>query len=256
MAETIIGAAPEQSISSARPPRLGFLGVGWIGQNRMEAIARSGLAEVAAVCDASPEAVQRTLAIVPGAEAAPCFDELLETDLDGIVIATPSAQHAEQCVRALERGLAVFCQKPLGRTATETRAVVDAARANDRLLAVDLSYRFTTAMRALHAEVSSGALGEIYVANLVFHNAYGPDKAWFYDRALAGGGCLIDLGVHLVDAALWMLGFPLVTEVSSRLYAQGKRLEPPLRVAEDYAAARLDLAPGVTVDIACSWRLP
>lgn len=257
MAETVIGRTAAQAPStSKRRPRLGFLGLGWIGHNRMGAIARSGLADVAVVCDASPEAVQRTVATVPTAEPASSFDELLHADLDGVVIATPSAQHAEQCVQALERGLAVFCQKPLGRTAAETRRVVETARMADRLLAVDLSYRFTAAMHAIHSVVSSGAIGNIYAANLVFHNAYGPDKAWFYDRALAGGGCVIDLGIHLVDAALWITAFPEITGVSSRVYAHANRLSFPPDVVEDYATARLDAASGATIDIACSWRLP
>ncbi len=235
---------------------MGFLGVGWIGQNRMQAIARSGVAEVALICDAMPECIQQAFAVVPSAGAASCLDELLEASLDGLVIATPSAQHAKQAIRALENGLAVFCQKPLGRTRAETRAVVDAAHAADRLLAVDMSYRFTAAMQAVYSLVTSGALGEIYAANFVFHNAYGPDKPWFYDRELAGGGCVMDLGIHLVDAALWMLGFPTIVNVNSRLYAQGKRLVPPLDVVEDYATARIDLASGTSVEIACSWRLP
>ncbi|MFY0581591.1 Gfo/Idh/MocA family protein [Cystobacter fuscus] len=124
------------------------------------------------------------------------LEALLDLGLDGVVIATPSAFHAEQSVRALERGVAVFCQKPLGRTQEEVRRVVDAARAADRLLGVDLSYRFTTGMRRLRECIQSGALGDIHAVNLVFHNAYGPDKAWFYDPRLSGGGCVMDLGIH------------------------------------------------------------
>src|SRR5579859_833514 len=223
MTETLTRSAA-QTASLTQRPRLGFLGVGWIGQNRMEAIARSGCGEVAAICDASPEIVKRAQTAVPGTTTARCFEELLDADLDGIVIATPSALHAEQAVQALERGFAVFCQKPLGRNAAEVRRVVAAAQTADKLLAVDLAYRFAAAMQALKALVASGELGEIYAANLVFHNAYGPDKPWFYDRALAGGGCVIDLGIHLVDAALWLLGFLPVTAVTSRIFAQGKRL--------------------------------
>src|SRR5262249_2128900 len=113
-------------------------------------------------------------------------------------------------------------QKPLGRTAAEVEAVVDAARTADQLLAVDLSYRFTEGMRLIRGLVGSGKLGRIYAADLVFHNAYGPDKGWFYDAALSGGGCVMDLGVHLVDRALWMLDFPAVGEVSARLFC-GRR---------------------------------
>ena len=224
--------------------RLGFLGVGWIGRHRMEAIARSGVAEIAATADPAPES---------GAQFS-SLDELLEQELDGVVIATPSAMHADQAVRALERGMAVFCQKPLGRTAAETRRVVDAAQAADRLLAVDLSYRFTDGMRRIRELVVAGELGEVYAVDLVFHNAYGPDKPWFYDPVLSGGGCVMDLGVHLVDLALWTLGFPEVRHASSRLFGAGQPLRPGQ--VEDYAIARLDLDTGAAVQLACSWRLP
>jgi predicted dehydrogenase len=237
-------------------PRLGFLGVGWIGRNRLEAIAQSELAEITAVADPSRGLGERILRIQPGLEVLDSLDDLLEVGLDGVVIATPSALHAEQAVTALERGLAVFCQKPLGRNAAETRRVIDAARANDRLLGVDLSYRFLTGAQKLHALCRSGELGEIYAVDLTFHNAYGPDKAWFYDRKLSGGGCVIDLGIHLVDLALWNLGFPKVIKVSSRLHARGERIQSQAPAVEDYAVARLDLENGATLQLACSWKLP
>jgi predicted dehydrogenase len=209
--------------------RLGFLGVGWIGRSRKEALERSGLVEVAGVCDPA----------VP--DALDTYDALLARDLDGVVIATPSALHAEQAVAALRRGLAVFVQKPLGRTADETRAVVEAARRADRPLGVDLSYRHVEAFRRAREVVRSGELGELVAADLVFHNAYGPDKPWFRDRELAGGGCLIDLGIHLVDLALWTLGRDRFAHVDARLVG-----EP----VETWASAALD-----DVRIACSWDL-
>ena len=184
-------------------PRLGFLGVGWIGRNRMEALAGDGLAQVTAVADPQVEALAAAVEAAPGAAQAESLEDLLEHELDGIVIATPSALHAEQAVPALERGLAVFCQKPLARNAEEARRVLEAACAADRLLAVDLSYRHVEALRAAHEQVANGAIGEVHTIDLVFHNAYGPDKPWFTKAELAGGGCLIDLGTHLVDLALW-----------------------------------------------------
>jgi predicted dehydrogenase len=234
-------------------PRLGFLGVGWIGRNRMEAIARSGHAEVAAIADAIPEVARQALESAPGARIVPGLSALLEEDLDGIVIATPSALHAEQSIAALRRGLAVFCQKPLGRTEQEARGVVEVARAANRLLAVDLSYRFTRAVEAIRARFHE--LGKVYAAHLVFHNAYGPDKPWFYDVQLAGGGCVMDLGIHLVDLTMWLLGTPPVTRVTSTLLKGGRRVRGRETV-EDYAAAQLELATGCSVQLACSWRLP
>jgi predicted dehydrogenase len=189
-------------------PRIGFLGTGWIGRHRLKAIAETGAVHVAAICDPSPEMAAQAQKLAPDAQILSTFEDLLDSGVDGVVIATPSALHAEQSIQALERGAAVFCQKPLGRTAAEVRAVVHAARAADRLLAVDLSYRFTQGMERIRQLLASGELGRIYAVDLVFHNAYGPDKAWFYDPALSGGGCVMDLGVHLVDLALWSLDFP------------------------------------------------
>ena len=236
-------------------PRLGFLGAGWIGRHRMEAVARSGAARIAAVADPSAEMLDAAGETAPAAARVDSPAALLEMDLDGVVIATPSALHAEQSVAALERGLAVFCQKPLGRTATETRRVVDAARAADRLLGVDFSYRFTQGMRWVREIVQTGEVGEVFAADLVFHNAYGPDKPWFYDLARSGGGCVMDLGIHLVDLALWTLGFPGMAEVSSRLFAGGQPLPARPDRVEDYAVARLDLETGASVELACSWKL-
>ena len=217
----------------ATRPRLGFLGVGWIGRKRLEAIEASDVADVAAVADPA----------VDGAAAS--LDELLEQELDGVVIATPSALHAEQAIAALEGGLAVFCQKPLALDAASAQRVVDAAAAADRLLAVDFCYRFTEAARTVKALADAGELGDVYAVDLVFHNAYGPDKPWTGDPALSGGGCVIDLGIHMVDLALWTLRFPGVRGVTGVLHGA------PL---EDYAAAQLDLEGG-TVRLACSWRL-
>ncbi len=233
-----------------RRPRLGFLGVGWIGRNRLEAVTASGVAEVAAVADLAEETA---CAAAPLGAAVTGAAELFDRELDGLVIATPSALHAEQVIAALERKLAVFCQKPLARTAAEARAVVDAARAADRLLGVDLSYRYTEAMQQVRGLVQRGELGPIYAADLVFHNAYGPDKAWAKNPRLAGGGCLIYLGVHLVDLALWVLETSVVG-ATGRLFAAGEPLRDGTH-CEDYAEARLDLASGATVRLACSWGL-
>lgn len=260
------------NVKAVARPRLGFLGVGWIGRHRLEAVAKSGIAEIAAIADAVPDALAQAQALTqelaqalaqaqeaaPGVNLATSLDELLEIGVDGIVIATPSALHVEQAITALDRGVAVFCQKPLGRTAAETRRAIDAARAANRLLAVDLSYRFITGMKRIRELIRDGELGHIYAANLIFHNAYGPDKAWFYNPALSGGGCVIDLGIHLVDLALWTLDFPEVTGVASRLFAAGRPLTPGQRseIVEDYAMAQLDLASGTAVQLACSWKLP
>jgi predicted dehydrogenase len=235
-------------------PRIGFLGTGWIGRRRMAAMLATGAVEAAVICDPSPEGLADAAALAPNAVQVESLDAMLALDLDGMVIATPSALHAAQSIQALEAGAAVFCQKPVGRNAVETAAVVAAARVADRLLAVDLSYRQTEGMQRIKDLVRSNALGKLFAIDLVFHNAYGPDKPWFYDRALSGGGCVIDLGVHLIDLALWLAGEGAVSKVSANLFAGGNRLAPGANEVEDYASAQF-LIGDVDVRLACSWRL-
>ena len=232
---------------------LGFLGLGWIGRNRLEAMLDTGEAQAAAICDPNEEMARQAHEIAPNARIVGSLDELLACEPDGVVIATPSALHAEQCIRAFEAGAAVFCQKPLGRNALEVEAVLAAARKADRLLGVDLSYRYTAAMQAIRQRIRAGELGQVFAADFSFHNAYGPQSGWFWDPALSGGGCLIDLGVHLVDLVLWLFDFPEVLEARGVLLREG---HPPADYqVEDYATGELVLGNGVHARIACSWNL-
>ena len=179
-------------------------------------------------------------------------------DLDGIVIATPSAQHAEQAearARARARRLLPEAARPRrGRGAARRRRGPRSRTDSSESTSPTASRRGDAAdPRARPLGRSSATCTR---SRPVFHNAYGPDKPWFYDRRLSGGGCVVDLGVHLVDLALWTLDFPAVRRVSGRLLAGGRPLGEAGGAVEDYATARVDLASGATLSLACSWRLP
>ena len=250
-----VGARPVGGVGVARP-RLGFLGLGWIGLNRLAAVANSGWAEIVAVTDPNRKALENALETRPNVQTPSTLEDLIDVGLDGLVIATPSALHADQAIRALRSGAAVFCQKPLGRTRSECARVVQAARDADRLLGVDLSYRRVRAFEEVGRLVREGHLGEVHMVDLVFHNAYGPDREWFADRRLSGGGCVIDLGTHMLDWALMSLGWPRVVDVAARLYRNGSLLAPPLEEVEDLAVVGLDLEGGGSLRLACSWYVP
>jgi predicted dehydrogenase len=93
---------------------LGFLGLGWIGLQRMAAIAASREAEIVALADPLEDSVAKAGELVPEAARLRTLEELLEMEIEGLVIATPSALNASQTVSVLSRGIGVFCQKPLG----------------------------------------------------------------------------------------------------------------------------------------------
>jgi predicted dehydrogenase len=239
-----------------RRPRIGFLGVGWIGRSRMQSLAAGAVADVVGAADPDPAARAAVTSTLEHVEVVANLESLLALGLDGIVIATPSALHAAQAITALQQGVAVYCQKPLARTRSETAAVTAAARRADRLLGVDLCYRHTDAAAALRDVVTGGELGRVYAVDLVFHNAYGPDKPWFTQRRLSGGGCLVDLGTHLIDLGLWLTDSGDADVVAARLRRGGAPVSPDADEVEDFAVAQLETSSGTTVRLACSWFLP
>lgn len=236
-------------------PKLAFAGVGWIGRNRMQAAAESGLADIIMITDPSLDCISEASKIAPGSRQVSSFEDTInDPGVEGVVLATPSALHMEQSVQAFRMGKAVFCQKPLGRNAGEVRAVIKAASIANKLLGADFSYRYTSAFKRIHSIIQSGELGKIFAVNLTFHNAYGPDKRWFYDLKLSGGGCVLDLGIHLIDLMLFALDFPGVEKVKSNLYAKGVSAKGK-EVVEDYANVLMELENDITAQLSCSWNL-
>jgi len=238
--------------SAPRRVRLGFVGLGWIGRKRLDSIASDAGVEVAALFDATREKLDDAAQAYPAAVSVSSVDELLAIGVDGVVIATPNGAHAAQALRCLQSGVAVFCQKPLATTAGDVHQIIDAARAADRLLGIDFCYRHVNGMSELKRRIAAGALGEITSIDLTFHNAYGPDKQWCFDKGLAGGGCLLDLGVHLLDLALWLQGEGASLElIDARRFAQGRSAQRD--EIEDQAFAELRAPNGALVRLACSW---
>lgn len=247
--------ALERSEYGAARPRLGFAGLGWIGAQRMHVLADSGAADVAVLCE--PDA-NRLGAACAGLHRQPAacmsFEDLLEQPLDGVVIATPNVLHEPQVRAALERDLPVFCQKPLALSRPGTERLIALARRRRVPLGIDWSYRHLAGMGALRQRIRAGEIGAVFAAELCFHNAYGPAAAWYDDVTQSGGGCLLDLGCHLLDLCHWLIGLRDPVDVRARCFRRGARLEPPVTECEDFVLASIEYAAGAQVRLACSWR--
>ncbi len=238
------------------PPRIACVGLGWIGRHRLAALVASGLVDVVALADVEATAVDAASVAAPGAVRARTLDDVLALAPDGVVIATPSAQHADEARRALEAGCAVFCQKPLARDAAEAAGVVRAARVADRLLGVDLSYRHLAATQRIGELLAEGALGTLQAIDLTFHNAYGPGQPWYFNRAQSGGGCLLDLGIHLIDLLGVWTGFTPFTVRAAALSMKGRASSTVPSGVEDFAMVQLSSAAGMAARVTCSWGTP
>ena len=239
--------------------RVGVIGLG-MGRAHIKGWREHPQVEVVAIAD--PDAARLELV---GEEfgIAGCYASaaalLDNTQLDVVSICTPNKFHKELTLAALAAGCHVLCEKPMAMNAQEGREMLDAANAAGKRLMINFSYRFSAASRALKTQVDAGLFGDFYFGRSVWHRRRGMPGfgGWFGTKALAGGGPLIDLGVHRLDLALWLMGYPQPTWVMGSTYnpiasdlAQkaGKTFD-----VEDLAAGFIRFDNGATLALEASW---
>lgn len=148
-----------------------------------------------------------------------------DPEIDAAIVATPNALHAEQTIALLRNGKHVMVEKPMAPTLAECDAMVEAARTSGASLMVAHCWRFHPDVIAMRDRVSGGELGEVVkTRGYGSHASWGP-KGWFTDPVLAGGGALVDMGVHAIDTARFVLGDPSPVRVCAAVgtrYADGR----------------------------------
>ncbi|HEX2948736.1 MAG TPA: Gfo/Idh/MocA family oxidoreductase [Armatimonadota bacterium] len=244
--------------------KIGVIGLGseqrGMGQRHVDGFRAHPQASVVALCDTNEEQLHRHAAHFAidrvYTDAADMFEH---EDLDAVSIATPNAFHAPLAIAALQHGLHVFCEKPMSITVSESEAMLAAARASGKNLMIDFIYRFSPMSYALKSQVDAGIIGDIYFGRTVWHRRrrFPGFGGWFGQSALSGGGPLIDLGVHRLDLALWLMGYPEPVSVSGSTFDHLARVEAakhqkPFDV-EDLACGMVKFANGATLIVEASW---
>jgi predicted dehydrogenase len=248
--------------------RVAVVGVGWAGQQHLAAYAAhpdvelvglAGLEEQARAALAAEYGIERHVAE---------WEELLELGgIDAVSVGVPTFLHAPISIAALERGLHVLSEKPMALNAGEAQAMVDAARGANRVLDVGFNHRQRGDIQKLAEVVNAGRLGRVYYGKAWWLRRTGIPKAgsWFTASELAGGGPLVDIGVHVLDYALHVLGNPAVTAVSASTYdllgsagfgfspTSTKTGEDASFDVEDLATAFMRLHDGGTLLVEASW---
>jgi predicted dehydrogenase len=190
------------------PVRCAVIGIGMIGREHASLLAGCTEAELVACCD--PDAVAREatpLGVTVYADLAPTLDV---EGLEAVFVCTPQALHRPVVVEALSRGLAVFCEKPIASTMQDADAMISAARATGRLLAIGHTLRFHPDYIALHDMVSGGAIGR------VVHMAARWNAPDFEGRIISGRTTVPqEMMIHDIDVMRWLAG-----DVE-RVYAEG-----------------------------------
>ena len=204
--------------------RVAFMGAGAIVQRgHIPSFQRLPNVETVAICDVN---LARAQAVADEAKIAHVYSDyeklLTEVQPDIVVVATPNVFHTPMSLAALEAGAHVLCEKPLALTYVDAKKMMEKAAEVGRVLTVGTHYRWSTPMRAAKAHVDAGFFGEIYAARTVWQRRSGIPGygSWFTNKDLAGAGGILDIGVHALDRALYLMNYPQPTTVSGALFAK------------------------------------
>src|SRR5262245_32777284 len=241
--------------SKPTPLRVGVIGAGWPGERHAEGYLASGLAQVVAVSDLEPArraAFATEYAVLRS--YADYNDLLADREIEAVSVALPNFLHAPATLAALEAGKHVLCEKPPAVTLAEARAMAETADRQGLVLAYALQRRFSPSSEVLRQRLAQGALGEIYHSRAVWTRTWGVPEGvggWFTDPARAGGGALIDIGIHVMDLAWFLMGCPAPTTVSGQVYNK----YPEQTQTDDSAFALIRFADGRSLQVEASWVL-
>ena len=197
--------------------RFAISGAGHIANTHAIAIQNSGRAEVVAVVARVPKTAEE----FAWAHGVNCIyhtvDELLKVgNIDGLVICVPNSLHAPQAITALQAGIPVLVEKPMAMNAREAEKMVEASEKSSVQLMVGHCWRFDEEVNWLKGQVKGGKLGKINrTKGYAIHVNWGP-SGWFTNKKYAGGGAMIDMGVHALDTTRYLLGDPNPVSVYAR----------------------------------------
>jgi predicted dehydrogenase len=251
------------------PVRFGIVGAGAIAtRGHIPSLQRVPGAQVVAICDTNLERARQAAAQFNIPHVFTDFrDVVTHAEVDAVTIGVPNAFHAPAALAALEAGKHVLCEKPLATSVADGEAMVAAAKRAGTVLAVNMSNRPRPEFLAMRAAVQEGRLGTVSyaLARIIRRSGIPGFGSWFTRKELSGGGATMDIGVHMLDAVLWMLGFPQITAVRGEVQAVHGPHERGLggwgadRVpggtfdVDDLASMHLRLAGGGLVTIEATW---
>lgn len=210
-----------KNATAVAPLRVAIIGAGQVADKVHASYyaTRSDL-KMVAVCDSR---LQQAQAFAEKYGMTGGYDDvrlmLEETQPDIVSVCSPNRFHFEHVIAALEAGCHVMCEKPPAMTPQQAELMRDTAKKQGKVLAYDFHHRFAQDAQLLREQVDVGAFGEIYVTNATALRRSGvPGWGVFTNKAMQGGGPLIDIGIHMLDAAMYVLGFPQVRRVMAHSF--------------------------------------
>lgn len=195
--------------------RIALIGAGNIANTHIDAYKQLNNVEIAAICDIDEERLNQTADKFGIANRYTSVKAMLEAekDLDGADVCVWNCNHAECTIAALNAGLHVLCEKPMAYNADEGVEMLECAKKNNKLLMIGFVTRYAPETFVVKDYIDNGYVGDIYLAKAQYVRRHGNPGGWFSDRSRSGGGPVIDLGVHVIDRARYLMGRPMPVSV-------------------------------------------
>jgi predicted dehydrogenase len=248
------------------PPKTVIIGAGFAARVvHLPGFAAAGH-QVAAICDVNEAPAQKLAAQYGIPKVYANWREMIDEEKpDAVSVCLPNSMHKEPVLYAFEHGAHVLCEKPLAINVTEANEMFDAARNAGKVLMAAQMWRFDARSRAVKRCIDAGDLGDVYYGEATALRRMGiPTWGVFHQSQFSHGGALLDVGVHMLDLALWLMGNPRPVRVSAKTAAKfGQRPEiakmlrsawdPEKFDVEDFAIALVHMDNGATLLLRTSW---
>ena len=251
-----------------RKLNVAIIGLGGIAHTHVPGWQASPYAELVAGCDVNPAVFDGWQEKYGLTRLSTDLGEILDDpEIDIVDICSPNMYHTRQVIAALEAGKHVICEKPLAPTPDEIRQMIAARDRAGKLLMTAQHFRFRGVSQAVKQEIETGVLGEVYHARAwMLRRSLLPTRPTFILKEHSGGGPCIDIGVHILDLTLWLMGHPKPVSVAGvaraalahqegAFSAWGRVPVPPEMDVEDFAAAFVRFEDGATLILEVSWML-
>ena len=239
--------------------KLGFVGLGWPGEQHAKAAVALPGVSVEAACDLDPARLEKFAADFAAPKAFTQYAEMLaDPDLTAVVISLPNFLHYSATMAALQAGKHVLCEKPPTMNVPEIEAIRHEARQRNLTYFFGRQSRFHPKLLAAKRLVEEGRLGQVYFVKAERIRSRGTPVGlggWFVERAKSGGGAMIDIGVHAIDAAWYLLGCPQPVAVSAQVSTHFPELVPEGMKfdVEDSGFAFIRFEGGLVMHLEVTW---
>ncbi len=250
--------------------KIAIIGVGSIAQSHISAYRSDPRCEVYAFCDIDEKRLKEMGERHGVTRLFTDKDEMLRAcpEIDAVSVCTWNNSHADCTIAALNAGKDVLCEKPMAMNAEEAKAMLEAAKRNEKLLMIGFVRRYGNDTKVVKDFVDNGDFGDIYYTKATYLRRAGAPKGWFCNKELSGGGPLIDLGVHVIDLARYLSGSPKPTSVYAATFSKlgnrehlnyntrwGISMENEVFNVEDLATALIRFDNGMVMALEASFSL-